>query len=209
MMLPLLSFAQSQSAKAILDKVSAKVLTCGTIKSNFSFVMENKSENIKEKQKGKMYLKGDKYKISLDNMVIYFDGEAMWTHVKETEEVNVTEPDDDDDGSLFLSPNRIFTFYKKGFTYKLTSKKPSRQVRKQGKHVYIDLIPTDDEKPFSKIQVVVDTKKLRFVSFKSFNKDGNLYQIKLTKYSENPKLPNKFYLFDKTKYPNVEINDLR
>lgn len=203
-MIPVISFANNNKAKELLDKVSAQVKSCKTLKTNFIFTMNNKKEGINEKQKGKMLLMGEKYKLSMRDMDIYFDGSALWTHMKETEEVNITEPDEEE-GNVFQSPNKIFTFYKEGFKYVFVKSKNVRGRRLS----YIDLIPTDNEKPYSKISVIVNSKRKRFVSMTMLNKDGNIYKIKLSKYTENPKLPVNFYKFDTSKNKNVEVNDLR
>ena len=77
--------------------------------------MENLQEEINEVYEGTISIKGDKYKANLMNVDTYFDGKTLWTHMIDEEEVNVDEPDPEDEETL--NPASIFTIYQTGFKY--------------------------------------------------------------------------------------------
>jgi len=190
-------------AVEILDKVSAHMQTFKTIYAEFQFVLENNQENITDKRYGKIWIKGDKYKINMMGTETYFDGKSQWTYLKESNEVNITTPDPDDDETI--NPAKIFDIYQKGFKVRYIAQ------RFEGTRALyvIDLFPLDKSKPFSRITLKIDKDKNELYAFKRFDKDGNYYTIKIGKIIPNKPLDESTFLFNKTKYPGVEVVDLR
>ena len=54
-------FAQEQVAKEVLDKLSATTKSYKNMTIEFDFILENKSQNIKEQQQGTLVLEGKKF----------------------------------------------------------------------------------------------------------------------------------------------------
>ncbi len=198
------TFSQSDpKAVEILDNVSAHMKTFKTMYAEFQFILENNQENITDKRYGKIWTKGNKYKIDMMGTETYFDGKAQWTYLKESNEVNITTPDPEDDESI--NPAKIFDIYQKGFKVKFVAQKfeGTRAI------YVIDLFPTDRSKPFSRITLKIDKDKKELYVFKRFDKDGNYYTIKIGKIIPNKQMADSIFLFDKSKHPGVEIIDLR
>ncbi len=197
------ALAQDQKAKAILDKVSAKAKTFKTIYAEFTFTLDNQQEDISETYSGKLWSKGKKYKLELMGVITYFDGITIWTYMKDAEEVNISEQDEDDDEAL--NPANIWTMHETGFKYyyKKETFEANRPLQ------YVDLIPKDLESEYSRIRLKIDKSKNMVYSMKRYGKDGNIYTIKVQKYDTNKPYTDSLFKFNKTKFPNVEINDLR
>jgi len=198
------SFGQSDAkAIEILDKVSAHMKTFKTMYAEFQFILENNQEDITDKRYGKIWIKGNKYKIDMMGTITYFDGKTQWTYLKESNEVNVTNPDEEDDESI--NPAKIFDIYQKGFKVKFVAQKfeGTRAI------YVINLFPTDKSKPFSRITLKIDKDKKELYVFKRFDKDGNYYTIKIGKITPGKTMPDSMFTFNKAKYPGVEIIDLR
>lgn len=195
--------AVDPKAKEILDKVSAKTKAYKTIEAEFSFILENKQEDMTDSQKGKIWIKGNKYKIDLMGTSTYYDGKTQWTHMKDAEEVNVTEPDPNDDNTL--NPAKMFTIYEKGYKIRYINEKfeDARQL------VVIDLYPVDLKKDYSRITLKIDKAKMQIYSLQRFGKDGNYYTIKVLKMTTDQAMDDTMFTFDKTKFPKVEIIDMR
>lgn len=196
--------AQSDpKAIEILDKVSAHMQTMKTMYAEFQFTLENNQENITDKRYGKIWTKGNKYKIDMMGTVTYFDGKNQWTYLKEANEVNITNPDMDDEEAI--NPAKIFDIYQKGFKVKYVNQK-----FEDTRALYsIDLYPIDRDKPYSKITLKVDKDKNELYIFKRFDKDGNYYTIKIGKIKPNIAVTDSQFVFDKSKFPSVEVVDLR
>ncbi len=197
-------FGQSDpKAIEILDKVSAHMQTFKTMYAEFQFVLENNQENITDKRYGKIWIKGNKYKIDMMGTETYFDGKSQWTYLKESNEVNITNPDQEDNESI--NPAKIFDIYQEGFKVRYIAQKfeGTRAI------YVIDLFPLDKSKPFSRITLKIDKDKNELYAFKRFDKDGNYYTIKIAKIITNKPLDESTFLFNKSEHSGVEIIDLR
>lgn len=190
-------------AKKILDKVSATTKAFTSIKADFTFVMENQQENINEKASGTIKTKGNKYVLDLMGTTTFSDGKTIWTVLIDEEEVNVSEVDEEDDKTL--NPAKVFTMYEKGFKYTFI-----KETFEDTRALYIiDLIPSNPDSEFSRIRLKIDKDKHTVYSMKRFGNDGNIYIIKIKKYTTNITMPDSIFIFSKSKFPGFEIIDNR
>jgi outer membrane lipoprotein-sorting protein len=190
-------------AKQILDQVSAKTKSYKSIEAEFSISLNNKQEKVNDTKKGKIFIKNNKYKIDLTASTIYYDGKTQWTYMKDPNEVNISTPDPNDDNSL--NPAKIFIVYEKGFKIKFINEK----FEKNHALYEIELYPIDIKKEFSRITLQIDKDKMQIFSMKRFGRDGTDYYIEIGKFEVNKEMDESLFLFDKAKYPKVEINDMR
>lgn len=192
-----------EKAVEILDKVTEKTKTFETIKADFSFGMENKLEEIDEQHEGKISIKGDKYKATLMNVDTYFDGKTLWTHMVEEEEVNVDEPDPEDEETL--NPASIFTIYQTGFKFAYLGERTVDGVVVYG----IDLFPINRDKPYSRINLEIQKDNLQLKTIKQMGKDGNNYTIKVKNMVTNVPMDDAMFKFDTNANPDVDVIDMR
>ncbi len=199
----LVSGQNPEKAKEILDQLSAKTKTFTTIQADFSFSLENLQEEIKEEYTGNISIKGEKYKANLMDVDTYFDGKTLWTHMIDAEEVNVDEPDLEDEETL--NPASIFTIYETGFKYAFLGEKEV-----DGITVYaIDLFPINRDKPYSRIKLEVDKAKMQLYTIKQIGKDGNNYTILVKTLKTNTPMNDSMFVFDANANPDVDIIDMR
>ncbi len=192
-----------EKAKEILDKVTAKTKGYSTIKASFSFGMENLQEEINEEYNGTISIKGDKYKANLMDVDTYFDGKTLWTHMIDAEEVNVDEPDPEDEETL--NPASIFTIYETGFKYAYLGENVSNGI-----NVYsIDLFPINRDKPYSRIKLEINKDSLQLYSIKQIGKDGNNYTIVVKELVTNTSMEDGMFVYDEAANPNVDVIDMR
>lgn len=197
-------FAQNpEKAKEILDQVTTKTKTFSTIQADFSFAMENTQEEIKEEYQGKIFIKGDKYKAKLMGVDTYFDGKTLWTHMIDAAEVNIDEPNPDDEETL--NPASIFTIYQKGFKYAFLGEKTIN-----GFTVFaIDLFPINRDKPYSRIKLEINKDNLELYRIIQLGKDGNNYTITVNSMKTNSPMTDTMFVFDANANPDVEVIDMR
>ncbi|MCF6331904.1 MAG: outer membrane lipoprotein carrier protein LolA [Draconibacterium sp.] len=196
---------QDQKAKDILDKVSEKTRSYKTISADFSFTMENKEMEINEKNEGSIKLKGQKYSVDLPDIGIkvFSDGTTLWNYMKEGNQVTISNVDDE--SSDLMDPTSLFSIYEKGFESKFISEK-----KEGNKTLYeIDLFPDNDELQVSKITVSIDKATLMINAAVLFGTDGNLYTIKVKKVETDINFPDTDFVFDASKYNDVEVIDFR
>ncbi|WP_439185080.1 LolA family protein [Carboxylicivirga taeanensis] len=200
----LIGNAQSQDkAKGILDQVSAKTKEYTSIVANFSFAMENLQEGINEAYEGHIILKGNKYKVNLMDVDTYFDGEVLYTHMIDADEVNITVPDLEDEETL--NPATIFSIYEKGYTFNYVA-----EGNVDGKACHeIDLYPVNRDKPFSRIKLLVLKDDLQLYSIRQVGKDGNNYTVTVKEMQTNKQFDDKAFVFDQAANPDVDVIDMR
>ena len=195
--------AQENKAKTILDKVSAINKEYTSVKADFTFNMDNAEEDVHESSEGNILLKGDKYRLYLMDVYTYFDGKTMYQHLVDAEEVNIKEPEEEEEEGL--NPTQIFNLYETGFKFSYVEE----QTTPTGVFHVIDLFPLDEEKPFSRIRLHIDTKSLEMKSLVSIGKDGNNITIKIKKFEANIEFKDSDFIFDQAANPDVEVVDMR
>ncbi|MBS1655298.1 MAG: outer membrane lipoprotein carrier protein LolA [Bacteroidetes bacterium] len=199
------AFAQQSDpdAKKILDAVSAKFKTYKTVQAAFMYKVENASGKVLSTKKGSVSMKGNKYRVSIVGQEIFSDGVNVWSYDKSSNEVTITKLDA---GSSNITPQKLFTnFYDKDFLYKLNG-----ETRQGGKTIQeIEMTPNDKSRPFHKVYVYVDKGSSSITSTKVLEKTGNKYSYNVTNMKTNTAIPDSQFVFDKSKYPGVEVVDLR
>ena len=205
------------AAKKVLDKVLSTTKGYETLRASFDWAMENKAEKTKDTKSGFMFIKGDKYKLILQGTEIFTDGTAIWQYSKDINEITINEVEEDAE-SIVSNPTKIFELYKSGFKYRLKEEistsvkvKTDGKVTSVKKNCYvIDLYP---EKPASveyhTIRLVIDKATTQIASIDIMFKNGTDQIIESTEYKPNTTMPDNLFTFDPSKYPGVEINDMR
>lgn len=190
-------------AKKILDAVSAKFKSLKAPQATFTYKVENAQGKTLSTKKGTVVMKGNRYKVNLDGMEIYSDGSTTWNYDKSTNEVTV---DNVNTAASAMTPQKLFTnFYDKDFYYKLNGTK-----KEGGKNLAeIELTPTDKTRPFHKVYVYVDQATNTISSAKFLEKTGDRYSYTVNSLKAVASVPDSFFSFDKSKYPGVEVVDLR
>lgn len=195
--------AQDAKAKSVLDAVSAKVKSLKSLKANFSITITGAKGSKPQSKSGSVSMKGNKYYVTLTGQEIYCDTKTIWTYVKESNEVQISSFDPNENS---FTPSKLFTnFYDKEYTYAYGGEKAIG-----GKKVHmIVLTPTNKSKQYTKIELMVDQSNNIVAGGKMYEKNGNIYAYSVSNYTPNPNLADNVFVFNPKKYPNVEVVDLR
>lgn len=187
-------------AKALLDKVVSKAKSYKNMVIDFKYAINNSAENINQENKGTVMLQGNKYVLSFLGVTKIFDGKKIYTIVPEDEEITVTNNDESDPNTM--SPNKIFTFFKKGFKYSMDIKQPMA-----GKTIqYVKLTPSSVTDKRKEILIGIDTKTNHIHNLIEVGKNGTRTTLTVTTFKFNQKLAKNQFTFVKAKYPNYYIN---
>ncbi|MFN3875485.1 MAG: LolA family protein, partial [Flavobacteriales bacterium] len=74
----------------------------------------------------------------------------------------------------------------------------------------VKLFPAEPAKrAYHTVVITVDKAKGEPRSVQVLYKDGNVVTYTVKKLVTNPELPDALFTFDKSKYPGLEVNDLR
>lgn len=189
-------------ALQILDAMSKKYKAIAAFEANISQTLTNDVEKINEEFKGKITVKGDKFKLVLPEQEVINNGSTVWTYLPEAKEVNI---DNYDPTSEDVNPTKIYNIYKKGFKYLYLQDKTEGGVLCEE----IDLVPEKKDAQFFKIKMFINKKDKSIQSWTMFDKGGNKYKYTISKFNPNIKVDDSFFTFDVSKYPGVEQVDLR
>jgi outer membrane lipoprotein-sorting protein len=199
-----MAYAQQKDLKAeqILNAVSTKYKSYKSVQADFVLKIESGQSDTKDQQTGTLYVKGNKYKLQINNQEIISDNNTVWTYLKDANEVQINSFEKDDNS---ISPSEIFTIYEKNFLYAFAEEK-----NVGGKIIqFIDLTPNDKSKPYFKVRLAIDKAAKAIQSAVVFDKNGNRYTYEIKKFTANPDLNDTFFAFDSKKYPGIEVVDLR
>jgi outer membrane lipoprotein-sorting protein len=185
-----------------LDAMSKKYKSISAFEANISYVLTNDVEKVNEEFKGKITVKGDKFRLALPEQEVINNGSTVWTYLPEAKEVNI---DNYDPNSEDVNPSKIYDIYKKGFKYLYLQDKTEGGVLCEE----IDLVPEKKDAQFFKIKMFISKKDKSIQSWVMFDKGGNRYKYTISKFNPNIKVDDNFFAFDLKKYPGVEVVDLR
>lgn len=189
-------------ALEILEAMSKKYKAIEAFEANIAQTLTNEVEKINEEMKGKITVKGEKFRLVLPEQEIINDGATQWTYLPEAKEVNI---DTYDPASDDVNPTKILDMYKKGFKYLYLADKTEGGVVCEE----IDLVPDKKDAQFFKIKMMIGKKDKSIQSWTMYDKSGNRYKYTITKFNPGVKVEDSFFSFDPKKYPGVEIIDLR
>ncbi|HEY3429768.1 MAG TPA: outer membrane lipoprotein carrier protein LolA [Cyclobacteriaceae bacterium] len=201
----LASWAHAQydpQALATLDAMSKKYKAYTSFEANILSSMTNEVEGVKEEFKGKISVKGDKFRLVMEEQEVINNGTTVWTYLPAAKEVNI---DNYDPNSEDINPSKIYEVYKKGYKYLHMGDKTEGGVPCEE----IDLVPEKKDAQFFKIKMIINKKDKSIQSWTMFDKGGNKYKYTISKFTPNVTIADTFFTFDPKKYPGVEIIDLR
>lgn len=204
-LLPQNVIAQNDAkAKGLLDSVTKNVNSLKTIKANFSLSLNSANGKIKQQKVGTFMLKGSKYKISLTGQEIICDGKTVWTYIKETNEVQISNYNPNEQT---ISPNKLITnFYDKEYKYKYTGVKKAANGKS---YESVELVPNNTKKQFKNVVLLVDKTKNMISGGNITEANGNKYTYTISNFVSNSNIDDHNFSFDTKAHKGVEVIDLR
>jgi outer membrane lipoprotein-sorting protein len=197
--------AQSQKGvNEVLDDIAKTIASYKCLYFEYTLKTEDLHFNTSEMQDGKVLMKGDKYRLSTKNVELYNNGATQWQYLKDDNEVMISLADSTDD--IIANPIGFILGDKKEFKQKLKG-----DVIEDGLELLeIDFYPWNIKMPYSYIRIHIDDEKHKPYSIRYAGKDGVNYTIKIKNYTPNVDTPDdSVFVFDSSKYPDIEIVDLR
>ncbi len=153
---------------------------------------------------GTILMKGLKYKIVVDEYIVYYDGHRLYSQNTESEEVYVSVPDPDQPGYLQAVPIRIIKAYRQDFKYQLIGEKPFMGRDR----VEVQLYPKDLTGPYSMLKLFINPVTLRLEAIQLKHKEGIEYTMILSEIKGNQQLDDSTFVFDPAEFPNTEVIEL-
>ena len=201
--LPVIAQQQQSQAKAVLDKTAEAFRKAGGVKADF--IVKAVTNGLAEGgESGTIQLKGDKFVLKTSDMVTWFDGKTQWSYVAKNDEVNVSNPTQEE--LQQINPYTFLYIYQKGFSYKLGTAKTFR-----GKAVWEVILTAKDRKQELEritLYVTKDTYEPLYILLQQRGQQTRS-EITVTNYLTRQNYADTVFAFDRKQYPSAEIIDLR
>lgn len=200
------TFAQEDAqSKKILTELSAATKAYKAISADFTSVLENKQADLKVTQSGKLFLKGKKYSLNLDDFKVINDGTTTWTIAKEDEEVIIENTADLMDANG-IDPSTIFSIWEEGFRHKYEGK----QMVGTNNCDVIKLFPIDPKsRNFHTLILYVMTDKQEIKKVKVMGKSGEEYTYLVDNFNGNATVSDSEFSFVPKNNPQFTVIDNR
>ncbi len=189
-------------AKRVLDAMSAKYKKIPAYVADISSSLINETDGINEEFKGKISVKGEMFRLELDEQVVINNGTTVWTYLPDVNEVNIDNYDPDEEE---MSPSKIYDAYKEGYKYILLGE----QMVNGKLSSEVDLVPNDTDSQFFKIKLFISKADNSLQSWTMFDKSGNKYKYGIQNFKASTNSQDADFEFNASDYPGVEIIDLR
>ena len=187
-----LSSYAAWDAKSVLDKAATEYRKCASVNVTFEVAASGDTDN------GTILLQGNKFLTKLSNTTTWFDGKTMWSYVKDNEEVNVTEPKSTQLAKM--NPYAFIDMYKKGYDVAFGSNTKA----------YYEVVLTSTNAKNSIQKAIIRINRMNYQPMYIMMGGSKAdIEIKVTSYKKGKKQADSVFKFNKKKYPNAEIIDLR
>ncbi len=191
-------------AKAILDRLNKQYEAFKSMETTFTLTVQVAGAKT-EVQKGSLIQQGPQYVMTMDKQAVYCDGKTVWFYQKKINEVQVSSVDISGAAPV-LSPKQLIKMYQSGeYIYAITGEGTELGAAVQ----YIEFKPIKRNGEYTKIRMALNKKTSQIVYIKAFTRDATQYTMTLGPIIPNKKYAPATFVFEKTKYPGVKIEDLR
>jgi len=191
-------------AKEVLESVSEKYQSLNGLTATFEYTYSNAQDAEDQANTGEVTIKGDKYKLVLDDQEIYNNGKTVWTYIKSNsfQEVTINSVDEDMEE---LTPSNIYNIYKKGYNYELVGEKTQ-----SGSAIQEILLTAENPKSqFQKIKLLVNKANKNLMGWEIADDMGGTFSYRFKEINTQVNIPDGHFEFDTEKHPDVEVIDLR
>ena len=181
----------SSQARQILDRTAAKVNNKGGASADFT-ISSPKNGNMS----GTIYIKGNKFHATTPDASIWYDGKTQWTYMKNSDEVNVSAPNESQQAQL--NPYKFITLYKNGYDLSMKTVSGSYEVH---------LKSTKPNRAIGELYITIN-KKSYLPSKVRFLQKGQWSTITISNF-KSKNLADSVFRFNAKDFPDAEVIDLR
>lgn len=193
-------YSQNDSrAISLLNKVSEKIDSSVSFKINFTYTLENISEEINQNSDGSIIIKEDNYLLDFMGIKQLSDANKIYSIVPENEEIIISNIEDDDNNTI--KPSKLLVFYRDGYLI-LWDKK---EIIDDNVIQFVKLIPIDSVSDIDYLLLGIDTttndiKKLIEIGK---NQTKTILSVKSIEY--DILIEDELFVFNKDDYPTYYI----
>lgn len=195
-------------AKALLEKVKKQYEGYSTLETKYKLEVKTAQQPKPDVQSGKMTQQGERYRMDIDKDkdFIIGDGKILWHKAGNVVQIFNAGGKSKNE---FLSPKELIKLYeKKEYVSGITGERAEGWSTKA---TIITLKPANNRRgaDFTKIEIAIDQKTNHIVSATAFDAYQSRFKVSMDTPIINQKLDASKFIFDKSKYPGIKVEDLR
>lgn len=191
MLIGLTANAQNATkARQVLDKAAAKVGNPSGAKADFKMVSGSTTTA------GTIVIKGNKFRATTPEAILWYDGTTQWTYMKNTDEVNISNPTEAQQAKM--NPYKFITLYKSGYTL---------GVKTVGRNYEVHLTAQGASRSIQEMYITIGMSTYLPSKVKMLQ-GGKWYNITISNFSATAQSDATFK-FNPRDYPDAEVIDLR
>ena len=179
--------AQNGKCNILLDNVIKEYDNSKGVSANFNISSE--SNGYVSEISGNIFLNGNRFAFTTDEMECGYDGETLWSYIKNNKEINLSLPEEDE--IININPYLLLKNYNSRFKCSFAGKNGDLET--------ILLTPKNDADNIQSVKVSINSKLLYPTRIEVVNKDSSKIVIKVTNYNSRINVDNSKFIFDKKK----------
>ncbi len=188
-------------SKSILKKSELHYKAFKTISADFTLTTTGEGRKSLS-NKGKLFIKGNQFKLDYADQSIYCDGKSIWSYNPVDEEVTLeTYKKKTND----LSPQDMFNLYNRNYK---SSFEGTVKAGKETQNV-IKLVPKKKKEKFAYLKVHIDSKTNELKKVIQHFKNGSEVIVIVTQMLPNKPLADGFFVWQATEHKGAVLVDLR
>lgn len=189
-------------ATAIVTGLAQKYEGFSSMKIHYTLKVE-KDKKILSSATGDMVVAGNQYAAEMAGQQLFCDGTTMWNYQPESNEVSIFDYDPADEDNM-LNPAKILKNWSKIYSAKLIRE----ELQKNRMIQIIDLKPLKMSDIY-KVRLFVDKNKKELTAIAMYETDNTISTYYIDKFVPNATVAKSQFVFDVSRHPDVEVNDMR
>lgn len=187
------------TAERIARRAIAK-LKKSAYKTRFAFIYYNATDETTEVNKGELTIDGLMFRVDMNGIETKYDGLTQWVYFADNNEVTISEPARDE--LVESNPMMMIDHYMERHRVNLANE------QEEGIDV-INFFPINPKNcDFFKITFRIDSETLLPRQMDMWQRSGDRVTLKWELFEET-EVEKSFFRFDPSRYPGVEISDMR
>ena len=185
--------AATPTARQVLDNCNEKIKNSMSLVITYTLTADGHTSD------GQLIISGDRFTISSADMMSWYDGKTQWTYARQIGEVNIITPTPEE--LQQINPFAIIRSFSDNYDKSIASETATTTTlmlkpRKSGGDITM-----------AKIAVSNSTWLPTHITIGLSN--GHNVEIAIKKIDKGGAFPTTFFRFNKSKFPGVQVVDLR
>lgn len=186
--------ASAENAGEILDNAAKKIDAAPSITAKYSLVTTDGNS-----ASGTITMSGNRFVMTSADMTVWFDGKTQWTMVPANEEVNISEPTDEE--LQQINPIAIINAFRNAYNASL--------VKQDDSQIVITLKAKNAKADITMTTVTLNRATLMPTTISIKMASGQRATIRISSLKTGSRLADSVFRFNAKSHKGIEIVDLR